>query len=319
MKLADLSTEFTIIIMIVGCVAVVTYIEPSFFSYATFVVVAFTSAELGFIALGISPLIATGEIDLSAAAVLTLTLWVYDGFATGLSFSLPYGLIVPLLVAISIGFIQGYICLKMRIPAFIVTFVGMIVWEGIEVAITGGYNSGYTGITTGLFSKVLSGYIGKVPLEFVWFVVLTAIFAVIITRTPFGSHVLAVGGNETVARNLGVRVDRTKVLCFMISALMAGVTAIFFFNRQFYVSSTVYTQAPLFAICASVVGGNRAGHANMVGAALASILVIIIQEGMVMAGVPSTLYMAAVGIVLVIFATIHVKARKFSWAMVRRK
>jgi ribose/xylose/arabinose/galactoside ABC-type transport system permease subunit len=319
MKLADVGTEFIILILIVACTAVFTYLEPNFFSYNTFVVIAVLSAELGFIALGLSFLIATGEIDLSSAAVITMTLWVYDGFATGLGFSLPLGIIVPLAIGISIGFIQGYICLKMRIPAFIVTFVGMIIWQGLVTAITGGYNEGYLGPSTGLFTYALDGYVGGVPLEFIWFIVFAAIFTVILTRTRFGSHVLAVGGSETVARNLGVRVERTKILCFILSALMATVTTIFFFNRQFYVSSQVMVQAPLFAICASVVGGCRAGHANLVGAALAAVLIIIIQTGMVMVGVPSTLYMAAVGVVLVVFATIHLKSKGFSWRMVRRK
>jgi len=319
MKLADVSTELTILILIIACTAVFTYLEPNFLTYNTFVVLAVLSAELGFIALGISFLIATGEIDLSSAAVITMTLWLYDGWATGLGFNLFLGMLVPLVAGIAIGFIQGFICLKMRIPAFIVTFVGMIIWQGLVTATTGGYNEGYLGPTKGWLTFALDGYVGGVPLEFVWFIVLGAVFTVVLTRTRFGSHVLAVGGSETVARNLGVRVERTKILCFILSAVMASVATIFFFNRQFYVSSTVMVQAPLFAICASVVGGCRAGRANLVGTTLATILIIIIQTGMVMVGVPSTLYMAAVGVVLVIFATIHLKSKGLSWRMVWRR
>ncbi|MGQ9781555.1 MAG: ABC transporter permease [Nitrososphaeria archaeon] len=312
-------TEIIIAIMAIVAAAIFSAFEPTFFTYETLVLVAIFSAELGFIALGMSFLIATGEIDLSAAGVLALSVWIYDGFATGLGFSLVIGTIAVLMLAISIGFIHSYICLRAGIPGFIVTFIGMIIWRGILTAITKGEHEGYLGDKTTLFTNVLQGYVGMVPAVFIWFLVFTAVFTILLTRTRFGSHVLAVGGNLTVARNLGVRIERTKTLCFILSSLMAGVAAIFFFNRQFYVASDVMVEAPLFAICACVVGGCRAGRANIVGTALGVIAIIIIQRGMLIAGVPSTLYMAAVGVVLIIFATIHVKGKEIRLRGVKRK
>jgi ribose/xylose/arabinose/galactoside ABC-type transport system permease subunit len=312
-------TEIIISIMAIAVATIFSIAEPSFFTYDTLVLVAILSAELGFIALGMSFLIATGEIDLSAAGVLALSVWVYDGFATGLGFSLPLAVVAVIALAISIGFIHGYICLRMGIPGFIVTFVGMIIWKGILTAITKGEHEGYLGDKTTLFTNVLQGYVGMVPAVFIWFIVFTVIFTILLTRTRFGSHVLAVGGNLTVARNIGVRIERTKILCFILSSLMAGVAAIFFFNRQFYVASDVMVEAPLFAICACVVGGCMAGRANIVGTSIGVITIIIIQRGLYIAGVPATLYMAAVGIVLLVFATIHIKWKEIHWVGVRRK
>jgi simple sugar transport system permease protein len=306
-------TEAILCVILVAAIVVISVIEPSFYSYETLALITILSAELGFIALGQAFVIASGEIDLSAAAVLSLSLWVYDGFATGLGFSLPLAVIPTLILALCIGFIHGYLSLKMDIPGFIVTFVGMVIWKGILTAITQGEHEGYLGDKSTWFTNFLQGYFGPVPGVFLWFIVFTAAFTVLLTRTRFGNHVLAVGGNLTVARNIGVRIERTKILCFMLSSLMAAVTAVFFFNRQFYVACDVMVEAPLFAICACVIGGCRAGYANILGTALGVLIIIVIQRGTAMAGIPATLYMAVVGLILLIFATIHIKAKGIHW------
>jgi simple sugar transport system permease protein len=306
-------TEAILCVILVAAIVVISVIEPPFYSYETLALITILSAELGFIALGQAFVIASGEIDLSAAAVLSLSLWVYDGFATGLGFSLPLAVIPTLILALCIGFIHGYLSLKMDIPGFIVTFVGMVIWKGILTAITQGEHEGYLGDKSTWFTNFLQGYFGPVPGVFLWFIVFTAAFTVLLTRTRFGNHVLAVGGNLTVARNIGVRIERTKILCFMLSSLMAAVTAVFFFNRQFYVACDVMVEAPLFAICACVIGGCRAGYANILGTALGVLIIIVIQRGTAMAGIPATLYMAVVGLILLIFATIHIKAKGIHW------
>ncbi|MEM3826466.1 MAG: ABC transporter permease [Nitrososphaeria archaeon] len=306
-------TEAILVMILFAAIFVFSVIEAPFYSYETFTLIAILSAELGFIALAQSFVIASGEIDLSAAAVLSLSLWVYDGFATGLGFSLPLAVIPTLILASCIGFIHGYLSIRLNVPGFIVTFVGMVIWKGILTAITQGEHEGYLGDKNTLFTNLLQGYLGPVPGVFLWFIVFTAIFTILLTRTRFGSHVLAVGGNPVVARNVGVRIERTKILCFMLSALMAALTAIFFFNRQFYVASDVMVEAPLFAICASVIGGCRAGRANILGTTIGVLIIVVVQRGTAIAGVPATLYMSVVGIILLIFATVHIKARGLFW------
>ncbi len=181
-------------------------------------------------------------------------------------------------------------------------------------AITGGVNYSYLGDKTTLFSTILEGNIGGFPIVFFWFIVFAVIFTLLLTRTKFGNHVLAVGGNPTVARNVGVRVERTKILSFALCSLMAGVAAIFYFNRIFFIAPDTQVGIELFGICACVIGGAMVGggHGNVMGAALGAITVIMLRFGLPMIGVPANLFTAIVGIALLVFAIVHLKMKGMS-------
>jgi len=311
-------TEAILCVILVAAIVVISVIEPSFYSYETLALITILSAELGFIALGQAFVIASGEIDLSAAAVLSLSLWVYDGFATGLGFSLPLAVIPTLILALCIGFIHGYLSLKMDIPGFIVTFVGMVIWKGILTAITQGEHEGYLGDKSTWFTNFLQGYFGPVPGVFLWFIVFTAAFTVLLTRTRFGNHVLAVGGNLTVARNIGVRIERTKILCFMLSSLMAALGGIVMIIEYKVMQPTAGMVAVFgaglefeaIAVCMMSGIAPRGGRTSFFAIFIATLAYSSFKSGLVLFGLPGYWYLPFTGIMTFILVALHLVGRK---------
>jgi len=304
------SSEFRITLAAIVIFLVFGLRRPDFFTEIIWRGILRAAGDLGLVLLGEAIVITVGEIDLSVASTWALCAYIFLVLANG-GVDPMLALVMVLLLGALIGSVNGLLVTKTGAPSFLVTLASMWIIRGILLMIS---------VTTYVYLRVntfldsfLQGYFGPVPGVFLWFIVFTAAFTVLLTRTRFGNHVLAVGGNLTVARNIGVRIERTKILCFMLSSLMAAVTAVFFFNRQFYVASDVMVEAPLFAICACVIGGCRAGYANILGTALGVLIIIVIQRGTAMAGIPATLYMAVVGLILLIFATIHIKAKGIHW------
>lgn len=311
-------TEAILVMILFAAIFVFSVIEAPFYSYETFTLIAILSAELGFIALAQSFVIASGEIDLSAAAVLSLSLWVYDGFATGLGFSLPFAIAPVLMLALCIGFIHGYLSIRLNVPGFIVTFVGMVIWKGILTAITEGEHEGYLGDKNTLFTNLLQGYFGPVPGVFLWFIFFTAVFTVLLTRTKFGSHVLAVGGNPVVARNVGVRIERTKILCFMLSALMAALGGMFMIIEYRVMQPTAGMMAifgaglefEAIAVCMMSGIAPRGGRTSFISIFIATTAYASFKSGLVLLGLPGYWYLPFTGIMTFILVTLHVIGRK---------
>ncbi|RMF29097.1 MAG: ABC transporter permease, partial [Chloroflexi bacterium] len=143
------------------------------------------------------------------------------------------------------------------------------------------------------------------------FVLIVLIFQVVLTQTRYGNGVYATGGDPGAARALGVNVARTKIINFVLSAMLAALAGIIQFSRFKSVDPLRGQEWELQAIAAAVIGGTllTGGYGSILGTALGVMLVGMVRSGLVLAGAPAYWYRAFIGVILIAAVIINVRIR----------
>jgi ribose transport system permease protein len=244
----------------------------SLFTQPTVVSLLHVAAGLGLVAVGQTLVILGGSLDLSVAYVVSLSTLVAAETMNGSDTALLPGVLLALAVSAGVGLLNGLLIARTRIDAFIATV-------GVGLLLKGYLDSGYDG-PAGTTSPALVqslGYqrVGPVPMSFLLLVAVAAAAWLTLSRTRFGHHLLAVGGDPEVARLSGVRNDRVLVAAHVLCSLCAGLAGVYLAARLGSGAPRVGTEGiyDLESIAAVVIGGTalaggRGGVAGTVGGVL---------------------------------------------------
>jgi len=301
--------EFGVILAFSTIFMVFSLLAPKFVSLRNLTGIFTIVSELGIITIGVAFLMIAGEFDLSVSSVYALSGFLFVTLAN--SFNSLLALIITLMVAACIGFLNGTITLRAGIPSFITTLGTMMFLRGIMLAVTGGRSVVYNGDL--IVPTMLTRFIGRgFRPSHIWFLALALFFSLILTRTRYGNWVFATGGKKEVARAMGVNVNRVKVVNFMISSVMAGLAGCIVINRFGVANASFGMGMELEAIASAVIGGTflMGGYGTIIGAFFGAFLMGMMRTGLVMVGAPAYWYQAFVGAILVIAATINIKLRR---------
>ncbi|MCC7023693.1 MAG: ABC transporter permease [Thermomicrobiales bacterium] len=244
---------------------------PSFYSvYNIFDAFLNNNTYYALIALGMTFVIITGGIDLSVGSVAVLAAVM----AARLS---PYGLAPALagavLIGLLVGVINGVLIARFALQSFVVTLAMLLFARG--AALTLSDNAPVMVDFSQGFTRLGMIHLGPVPLPVVITGVLYAMCAVLLNRTRFGRHVLAIGGNEEAARLAGIPIERTLLLVYAMSGALAGLAGAFLATLSFSGSPTSAVGWELSAIAAVVVGGTLlTGGVGSVGSTLIGVLLL---------------------------------------------
>jgi D-xylose transport system permease protein len=151
------------------------------------------------------------------------------------------------------------------------------------------------------------------PLALVIFIALVVLVDLMINRTRFGRHVLAVGGNAEAARRAGIRVDNVRLVVFTLASTLAAAGGVMGASRLFAVNqSSGAADTTLNAIAAAVIGGTSlfGGRGSAYSALLGGLVIISIQNGMNLLGVASSTRFIVTGLVLLLAATVDALSRR---------
>lgn len=268
------------------------------------------TAELGIMTIGISFLMVAGEFDLSVSSVYAMGGFLFVILSNSLNF--PLGGVIAFAIAIVfgafIGFLNGVITLRAGIPSFITTLGMLMFLRGLLVGITGG--SSVIIQDEGVMSAILTDYFFlKFRPSHLWFLGMMVLFTIILNKTSYGNHVFATGGNEKVARTMGVSVDWIKIRNFMASGMLAALAGTIAISRFSLANAAFGQQMELEAIASAVIGGTlmTGGYGTIIGAAFGASIMGMVRSGLVLVGAPSYWYQAFVGAILIIAATINLK------------
>lgn len=301
--------EFGVILAFSTIFVVFSLLAPKFVTLRNLTGVFTIVSELGIITIGVAFLMIAGEFDLSVGSVYALCGFLFVTLAN--SFNSVLALIITLVVAACIGFLNGTITLRAGIPSFITTLGTMMFLRGLMLAVTGGRSVVYNGDL--IVPTMLTRFIGRgFRPSHIWFLALALFFSLILTRTRYGNWVFATGGKKEVARAMGINVNRVKVINFMISSVLAGLAGIIVINRFGVANASFGTGMELEAIASAVIGGTflMGGYGTIIGAFFGAFLVGMMRTGLLMVGAPAYWYQAFVGAILVIAATINIKLRR---------
>jgi ribose transport system permease protein len=262
-------------------------LNPDFATFDNLMNVLTRTAFIGIIAVGMTFVIVAGGIDLSVGSMAALIAGTMIVAMNALAASasppatlsiLVLGIALALAFGAAFGVAHGLLITRGRIEPFIVTlgtlgiFRAMLTWLSDGGALTLDFNLGEA------YSPVYYRSVLGVPVP-VWVFALIAVAgAVILNRTAYGQHVQAIGSNEQVARYAAIRVDRVKVLTYLLLGVCVAVATILYVPRLGSATPTTGILWELEAIAAVVVGGTslRGGAGRVTGTVVGAILLSVI-------------------------------------------
>jgi len=265
--------------------------------------------EFGIVVLGVGILLIAGEIDLSVPSTIAFSAYI---LALLLQNNVPGILAIFVVLAFGtfIGFINGIITTKLKIPSFLTTLSMMMLLRGILYTVSGMFTIGLRDLLLkDLFLvRFFVGELFSIPVQFLWFSAFAVIFGFLLHFHVFGSWVYATGGNKDAARAVGINTDRVKTICFMIVGLLSAFSAIIQVARMGQFSVVLGNFYEFQSIAACVIGGVSifGGRGNIAGICLGAFTIPMFQTGIVLMGVPPTGITAFLGLMIAAFAILNI-------------
>ena len=282
-RVADYAPTYGALAALVLLVAVNSVLTPNFFDLNNFRNILLQVAPTVLVAVGMTLVISTGGIDLSVGSVMAIASAVA---ATSLDYGAGGAVLLALAAATLVGAFNGALITGFRIQPIIVTLALLISGRGVaQVLSEGGQLVPFTNPT---FEYLGKGVVAGVPVQVLLMAAVVGLAVFVMRATPFGRYVVAVGGNEAAARLAGVRVHRTKVAVYALSALLAGLAGLIETARLGASDAQkVGLNIELDAIAATVVGGTplTGGRATVVGTLVGALIMQVITTGFVMNGI----------------------------------
>lgn len=302
--------ELVPLILLILEVIVFALKEPRFLSSGNISNLMAFTPELGMIALGMTLLMTSGEFDLSVGSVFGFTPVVMWTIYNEGVFSLEVSFLIAMALAVVIGFANGWFVTQLKIPSFLVTLGMLLVVRGSALYITSGFPQRTWRADTALTKTIVGDFtIGdyRVWASLLWLILFAAILHYVLTQSKFGNWIQAAGGNPSSARARGVRVGRTKIMLFILTAVLSAYAGITSSIRVSAANPNSGTGYELEVIAMVVIGGTllSGGRGTIIGTILGTLILRTMRNGIVLVGVPGLAYNIFIGAIILIMMSIH--------------
>jgi simple sugar transport system permease protein len=283
---------------------------PHFLTALSFGNILTFGSITGIVTIGVAMLMIAGEFDLSVGSNFAVASYVL-ALSLIAGWSVWIGILLAILVSTGLGLLNGLIVTKAKIPSFIATLGTLLAFRGIVRAIGHGNFATYKGEPIPLLTTIngpfafldnLFGVQDSFRLSLVWFIVIAIIFSLILMRTKFGNWIFAAGGGPEAAAAQGVNVIRVKILCFVIVGFLVGIASVLQFAYRLSVDPLRGDGMELIVVAASVIGGVRmtGGHGTIIGAIIGTLLLQMLDQGLVLMHIPIEIFQASAGLIIII-------------------
>ena len=247
-------------------------------------------------AVGLVFVLSAGEIDLSIGSVVALSSLV--AALTLRDHGMVLGILAGLGVGVGAGLINGFFTTVLRLPSFLVTLAMLGLIAGLARWVT---DLASVAVVNERYANVFgSGSVGPVPSLLIWSAVVVALGWFLFRHTRFGAHVVATGDNTDAARVTGIRVARVKIAVLLLSGTLAALAGLLYAGRLQSATYTLGEQDLLPVIAAVVIGGTRlfGGTGSVVGALVGSLIMGMLNNGLILMGLSASGQMIAQGVIL---------------------
>lgn len=303
--------EVGVLAALIIIVAFFYVLQPAFLSERNIRAILTIVSFVGIIAIGQTVLLVGGEFDLSVGSVAGVSAVVAARLMTALAWPVPLAILGGMVVGGGIGLINGVVVVKLKIPAFIQTLGMLFIGQGVIQVVTDGYPVyplpdvvGAIGLARPLFGLGWS---------FVFFVVAALIADFVLRRTTIGRNMYATGGNQEVARLVGINVTAYKIGAFILIGVLAAIAGMFVMADLAAGTTSIGSGWELAVIAGVVVGGvSLFGGAGTIAGGLSGIILLqVVQSGLVVVGVDANWQQIAVGIIMVLAVGLDILRRHF--------
>jgi simple sugar transport system permease protein len=275
------------------------------------------AAQLGIVAVPVAMLMIGGEFDLSVGSMVGAAGMIIAITITEYGWPLWAAVLLAFAVALAVGFFNGYLVIRTGLPSFIVTLGMLFALRGLTIGfarlLTGRTQLGLGDAASGSpLTPLFAGTIGSFSVTIIWWVVLAVLGTWVLQRTTFGNWIFGAGGDANAARNVGVPVNRVKIILFMCTALSAALLATI---QVLDAGSADVLRGELLelqAIAASVIGGVllTGGYGSVVGALFGALIFGMVQQGIFFTGVNTDWFLVFVGAMLLVAVLFNNVIRK---------
>jgi len=314
--------EFGAVIAAIAMFAFFAFIAPVILQPSSISTVLYGASTIGIMAVGVSLLMIGGEFDLSTGVAVISSGITASMFTWFFVTNVWVGVAVALVFSLGIGFINGVIFIKTRLPSFIVTLAMFLMLAGLNLALTrliGGSVStrpisdmdGFASAKIVFGSSLTIGGV-SVRISVLYWILLVIIASWVLHRTKIGNWIYAAGGDEESARSVGVPVVRTKIGLFMtvgFCAWVLGMHNLFAFN---VVQSGEGVGNEFLYIIAAVIGGCllTGGYGTAIGGALGALIFGMASRGIVYAQWNADWFQFFLGLMLLIATVLNLIVRR---------
>lgn len=286
-----------LLVILGGMVLLLSFLTSTFLTANNIFNVLRAFSWIAIASFGQSIVIIGGGIDLSAGSNMA-----FAGIITAMlllaGYSVTFSVLVGLLVTLGIGFLNGLMVSKTKLPPFIATLGTMSIVRGFCYGMTQGWP-----VRNLPRSFMFLGQtdIWRVPLPAIIMIGLAVLCAILLEKTKLGYHVYAVGGNEYAASLVGINTGRVKTIAFTLSGLFAGIGGLLMTARLGVAAPTAAQGYELDIIAAAVIGGISltGGEGSVWGALIGAAIMQILRNALVLMGFPAYWQPAAIGAVII--------------------
>ncbi len=286
-------------------------LEPAFLSERNIRAILNVVSFVGIIAIGQTVLLVAGEFDLSVGSVAGLSAVVSAKLMTAVALPVPLALLGGVGVGALVGLVNGLIVVKLRIPAFIQTLGMLFIGQGLIQVVTGGYPV-YPlppAISTIGGADLFFG----LGWSFVFFIIAAIVADLILRRTVLGRNMYATGGNQEVARLVGINTDAYKIGAFITVGALAAIAGMFVMADLASGGTSIGSGWELTVIAGVVVGGVSlfGGAGTVAGGVIGILMLKVVQSGLVVVGVNANRQQIAVGVIMVMAVGLDILRRRY--------
>ncbi|HID86741.1 MAG TPA: ABC transporter permease [Anaerolineae bacterium] len=301
--------EVVLLIVLFLAMGTVSRLSDQFLTVRNFQIMAPYLVEVGLISIAMTMILIIKGIDISVGSMVGLCA-VIMGFAWR---DYGFGIWTAAAAAVALGTLcglfNGLAISKVRVPDLIVTLATLAIYRGVAEGLSGGqpvtkFPESFLflgqgrpwGVPTQLFILIPAVVIGGLALE----------------RTSFGRYLYAIGNNEMAARFCGVKVDRIRLFAYLLSGFLSGLASVIYVSRLNTARSNMGIGLEFEVITGVVLGGTSiaGGEGSIWGSILGLALIVILRNGLNLAGVPTQAQAVVIGAILIVTVLINENLRR---------
>jgi ribose/xylose/arabinose/galactoside ABC-type transport system permease subunit len=316
-RIAGLTGRHGILVVFIVLVAVLFATKSTFGTYQNIINVLQQNSVIGIIACGMTFAIILGGFDLSVGAVTALsnvvgaTIMIEAGAS-----AIPVGIVGALLACLVVGSANGWLIAWLGVNPFVATLGSMTVVRGLIYVATNAsprFGVPYSFTTLGL------GYIYRIPIPAILFVVIALVLGFVLHRTRFGHYVYAVGGNSVASAQMGINARRVRFAVYVLVSACAAVSGIILIGQTASATPQAALGYELTAIAAVIVGGASlgGGRGHMTGTIVGVFLLGVVANALNLFGVSPFWQPVATGLILIVAVALDGYSKRGAFAMSR--
>lgn len=290
-------------------------VSPNFLTASNISGILLATMINGLLACGATYIIITGGIDLSIGTNMTLTSVLTGMLVVKAGVPLPLGIAAGICIGMFIGFLNGIMVTRMKLPPFIATLGMQMVTKGISIVLTNGtpiYFTDYPGFKKLAGGSVIQSSLIAIPNGVIIMFVVAAVMGYVLSKTRLGRYIYAIGSNKEATRLSGIKVDNWELLAYMIGGTMSGIAAILMSARLNSANPSLGSGYEMDAVAACVIGGASlaGGEGSISGTIIGAFIISVLTNGLRILSVPTEWQTVLTGLIIIIAVYMDVLRKK---------